>query len=202
MKNFVWRHRIALVLLVLLAVQGPFIALKLAAGEDEAPHPLAEVGHVLISSGLAAYLFSRRFDSTLERYLYGGLREHWKEVRVLYSDGLGRGAGDAYPREPTLLLQSPPFEPSDSQHVREDLLWARDRFGGWQNITAPFVHGPVCLSFNTGFVGQPAVGENTRVTGRWSELQLMQVGPAEHQVTRVGFPDTLITVGSAPGAGD
>ena len=200
MKNYVWRHRIGLVLLLLLVVQGPFIALKLTAGEDDAPRPLVEVTHVLISSGLAAYLFSKRFDSGLERWLYGGLRKQWQEVRVLYSDGPGKGMGDAYPRDPTLLLQTPPFESEGPHDKGEGVLFAQDSKGGLRNITAPFVHGPVCLSFNTGFVGRPAAGESTWVTGHWSDLQLLQVG--DFRMTRVGFPDTLITLGRALDAGE
>ena len=49
--------------------------------------------------------------------------------------------------------------------------------------------------FNTGYVGQPGADVNTRATGKWSDLQLMQVGPSRHKVTRVGFPDTLVLVG-------
>ena len=110
--------------------------------------------------------------------------------------------GDAYPREPTLLLQTPSLEPEGPQDKLEGLLLAQDGKGGLRNITAPFVHGPVCLSFNTGYVGQPAEGESTWVTGHWSELQLLQIGPTEFQVTRVGFPDTLITLGRALDAKD
>ena len=97
MQDYVWRHRIVLVLVLLLAVQAPFIVLRLASADGGTPHPIAEVGHVVVTSGLAAYLFSKRFESWLEHRLYGGLRKQWKEVRVMYSDGLGKGMGEAYP---------------------------------------------------------------------------------------------------------
>ena len=38
--------------------------------------------------------------------------------------------------------------------------------------------------------------------GHWSDLQLLQAGPTELTVARVGFPDTLTTLGSTPDTGD
>ena len=71
-------------------------------------------------------------------------------------------------------------------------------------VTAPFMHSPVCVSFNTGYVGEPTAGENKWATGKWSDLRLMQVGfpGSGHKLTVVGFPDTLITAARAPSAGD
>ena len=113
--------------------------------------------------------------------------------------------GDAYPREPTLLIQAHTFErpgAEDTSYTPEVPLFALSRNGGIRAITAPAMHGPVCMSFNSGFVGRPADGETTWVTGTWSELQIMQVGFPEMKLTRVGFPDTLITLGRVIDEGD
>ncbi len=59
------------------------------------------------------------------------------------------------------------------------------------------MHGPVCVSFNTGYVGESA-GETTVDTGKWSELQLMKVGTPGHRMLRAEFPGTLITLGKIP----
>ena len=201
MKNHIWKHRIVLGLLVILALQAPFVAFKLTTQDRDTLGAFVEVAHILFTSGLAGYLFSKTFESLLEKRLYGGFRRNWKEVRVMYSDGAGKGMGDAYPREPTLLIQAPTFEgarPASSEYTPEDSLLAQSRDGSKKFITPSVMHGPMLVSFNNGYVGQPAAGENTFVTGKWSELQLMQVGFPRHRHTRAGFPDTLITMGRAP----
>ena len=201
MKNFIWKHRIVFGLLVILSIQVPFIVFNLAAAEHrDTIGSIVETAHILLTSGLVGYLFSKTFESFLEKSLYGGLRRNWKEVRVIYSDGLMKGMGDAYPREPTLLIQAPAFEYSGVDtggYAAVDPLFARRKDGSTDMITAPIMHGPMSISFNSGYVGQPDAGENTRVTGKWSELQLMRVGPSEIKLTRVGFPDTLTTLGGA-----
>ena len=195
-KNWVWRHRITVGLLVLLVVQTPFVWFKVTTPIQHSGHALVETLHVLVSSGLAGYLFSKAFDSLLEDWLYGRfLRRSWKEFRVVYSDDVFKGMGDAYPRDPTLLIQ-PPF-PQDAGPVHlgdtpGDLLAADSLDGKSRIITAMTMHGPMSVSFNSGYLGEPAVGDNTWVTGKWSDLQLMQVGSSGHKMTRVGFPDTLI----------
>ena len=204
MKNWVWKHRIGLVLLAILLAQVPFFVFKITtanAAERDLVSAFFETAQILLSSGLAAYLFSKGFESLLENWLYGNFRRNWKEVRVIYSDGFGQGTGEEYPRDPTLLLQPPVFDdsnPESPRHTDGDSLVAQSLDGKNNVITASTVHGPVEVSFNTGYVGQSAVGENTVVTGKWSELQLMQVGPSGHRLTRVGFPDTLVRTGTAP----
>ena len=204
MKNWVWKHRIGLALLIILMVQTPFVIFKMIAAEAaerDSVIPFLETAQILVSSGLAGYLFSKAFESLLENWLYGSFRRNWKEVRVMYSDGFGKGTGDVYPRDPTLLIQAPIWEdskPESPRHTSDDSLFARRPDGSNHCITAPIVHGPMLLSFNSAYVGQPADGENTWVTGRWSELQLMQVGFSGHRVTRVGFPDTLTALGKVP----
>ena len=176
MKNFVWKHRIVLGLVAILFVQVPFVIAKLTTSDEQPFYALVEASHILVSSGLAGYLFSRTFESLLEKRLYGGFRRDWKEVRVMYSDKELKGMGETYPREPTLLIQPPVIEPFQS--------------------SSP-ISGPMSVSFNTAYVGQPAADEDTWVTGNWSELQLMQTDLLGHTLTTVGFPDTLVTLGRA-----
>lgn len=204
MKNWAWKYRIGLALLVILLAQIPFVVFKITtsdAAERDFVSAFVETAQILLSSGLAVYLFSKAFESLLENWLYGNFRRNWKEVRVMYSDGFGKGMGEEYPRDPTLLLQPPVFDDSTPESPRRtdsDSLVAQRLDGKSYVITAPIVHGPVEVSFNTGYVGQSAAGENTMVTGKWSDLQLMQVGPSGHRLTRVGFPDTLVRTGTAP----
>ncbi len=204
MQDYLWRHRIVVMLVLLLAVQVPFIVLRLAPPGGGTPHSITEVGHVVVTSGLAAYLFSKRFESWLEHRLYGGLRKQWKEVRVMYSEEMGKGVGEAYPREPTILLQAPDFHLEAPEQERRGGM-PLDREGhSPRPVTAPYMHGPVSVSFNTGYVGEPTAAENTWATGKWSDLRLMQVGfpGSGHMLTVAGFPDTLITLGRGAGAGD
>ena len=111
----------------------------------------------------------------------------------MYSDDALKGMGGAYPRDPTLLIQPPAFHMGTGlEDIRKDLLFAQNLEGKGCSITPPFLHGPMSVSFNNGHVGQPVTGEDTRITGKWSELQLMQVGPPGLRTTKVGFPDTLV----------
>ena len=194
MKNSIWEYRIVLGLLVILSIQAPFVVFKLTSADQNALDAFIEVAQILLTSGLAGFLFSKAFESLLEKKLYGGLRRNWKEVRVMYSDGVGKGMGDTYPREPTLLIQ-PPIQdagPESIQHTDKDSLVAQSLDGRSHVFAAPIVHGPMSISFNTGYVGQSVADEDTLVTGKWSELQLMQVGSPGHKITTAGFPDTLI----------
>ena len=198
MKDRVWKHRIVLSLSIILLVQVPFVSLRLTTLDQEPLYALVEAAHILVSSGLAGYLFSKTFDSLLEKWLYGSyLRRNWQEVRVMYSDEVFKGMGDAYPREPTLLIQPPTDTRSRSSPYRdESRIVARSVNGRNYVITAPDLHGPMSISFNTGYVGQPTDDENTVVTGKWSDLRLMQSGGPGF--VRVGFPDTLIELGRPP----
>ena len=196
MKNRIWKYRIEVVFSIILMMQVPFVLIKLTTSARDSIDLIVEALHILISSGLAGFLFSKAFDSLLERWLYGGyLRRNWKEVRVIYSDNVFKGMGDEYPREPTLLIQPSMLKGRSSDpHKDENPLIAYSLSGKGYGITARDMHGPMTVSFNTGYVGQPAAGQDTLVTGKWSDLQLMQV---DHPgIVRVGFPDTLIRLGS------
>lgn len=184
--------------LFILLLQVPFVFLKLTIVDPDFGNRLLETLQILVSSGLVASLFSKGFDSFLENWMYGGFRRNWKEVRVMYSDDALKGTGRGYPREPTLLIQPPVGQMGAAPELfRKDSLVARNLDGKICVITAPIVHGPMLISFNTGYVGQPVAGEGTKIEGKWSQLQLMQVGPTEISTTQVGFPDTLYTSGSA-----
>ena len=65
MKNFLWKYRIVAGLLILLLVQVPFVWLKLVTSDQKSVHALVESVHVVVSSGLVGYLFSKAFDSFL-----------------------------------------------------------------------------------------------------------------------------------------
>lgn len=201
MKDWMWKHRIALALLAILLVQVPFVFIKLTMADREFVGAIAEAAHILVSSGLAGYLFSKAFESFLEDKLYGVFRRNWKEVRVMYSEDVHKGMGDAYPREPTLLIQPSiheSFTPESDQETDRDVLFAQGQDGRHHAITAMTMHGPMSVSFNTGYVGRYSADKDTKVTGKWSELQLMQVGSSKIKITKVGFPDTLIRLGRAP----
>lgn len=195
MKNRIWKYRIVIGLFAILLVQVIFIVPKIMWLDLKLVYALVEALQILLSSGLAGFLFSKFFESLLENKLYGKFRRNWKEVRVMYSDFAGKGTGDTYPRDPTLLIQAPVFEkfgPDAPQRQDENPLVAQSLDGKMHAITAPILHGPLEVSFNTGYVGKPAVGEDILITGKWSDLQLMQVGPPKFQRIRAGFPDTLV----------
>ncbi|MDE2827723.1 MAG: hypothetical protein OXL40_10530 [Bacteroidota bacterium] len=198
MKNHIWKHRKWLVGLFFLLIQVPFIVLKLNTSDPDLEKILLETVQIFVSSGLVGYLFATGFDSFLEKRMYGGIRRKWKEVRVMYSSDPIKGMGEAYPRDPTLLIQPPVYHMGTApEDVRKDSLFAQDRDGKSCNITPPIMHRPMSVCFNTGYVGQPIAGEDTRITGKWSDLQLMQVGPSGFRIAQVGFPDTLVTLGTA-----
>ena len=82
-KNWIWKYRIGLALLVILSAQVPFVIFKITtaeAAERDLVVPFVEMAQILFSSGLAVYLFSKAFESLLENWLYGKFRRNWKEV--------------------------------------------------------------------------------------------------------------------------
>ena len=88
-------------------------------------------------------------------------------------------------------IQSPMgTRPESSRFTDEDSLVAQRLDGKSYVITARHMHGPMSVSFNTGYIGKPTAEENTSVSRKWSDLQLMQVG--HPGIVRVGLPDTLI----------
>lgn len=204
-KNWVWKHRISLTLSAILLLQVPLVYIRIEiAGTAQRDWVIAsvETGQVLVSSGLLLSLFSKKFESLLEHWLYGRFRRNWKEVRVMYSENnMGQGLGEEYPRDPTLLIQAPIFDdskPGWPRRAPEDILLARSLDGKDSQITAGTVQGPMAVSFNTGQLRKLVAGEGVYVTGKWSALQLMRVNMWGRPESVVGFPDTLVTVGKAP----
>ncbi len=199
MKELIWKYRKPLVFLALLVIQVPFFFfMPTSAAKDS----FIRVVHVLVSSGLMSFLFSRFADRLIGKMLYKGLRRDWKEVRVIYSEGFARGTGDVYPREPTLLIQEPLLGSSSRAEEIKGPLFAQDGNGRLHQVSAARLHRPMSLYFNNSCVGKPEEGKEVEseaggrvefATGHWSQLQLMQVGPDEKtQLVSVGFPDTLI----------
>ena len=197
-KNWIWNHRIWLALLAILLLQAPFVIVKMTivdATERDLVIPFVETGQILLSSALVVYLVSKKFDSLLEIWLYGTFRRGWKEVRVMYSENMmGKGLGEEYPRDPTLLIQAPVFDDSkfgSYQTLRENILWVPKSKEEGQYMTSVQMKGPMLVSFNAGQLRHQLDNEGIHVTGKWSDLQLMQVGIGT-KFTKVGFPDTLI----------
>ena len=141
--------------------------LKLVVSDQGAWRLVVEVGHVVLTSGLAAYLLSRGFEGYLGRRLYKGLREDWKEVRASYTQRPFRGTGPEYPRDPAILIHEP-VGPVTSYH---------------------FGTKPMMVGFNNAFVGRLEEGQMQAATGKWSELQPMEIMGG---VKVVGFPGTEI----------
>ncbi len=163
-KEMLWRHKTALSLGSILVAQVPFVALRLTT--DGVALTIIEVLHLLLTSGLSVYLFSKAFETFLENRLIGAsLRKHRKEVRVMYSDMPFKGMGEHYPRDPTLLIQPATFDMNSDRLI---------------------------LSFNNSYEGAP----DEEKTGKWSDLQLMRVGEDDgFKLLRVGFPDPYIRRG-------
>ena len=173
--EFVWKHRVPLGLFVILALQAPLVWLKPTLDDGGTPKAFVEIAHVLVTSGLLGYLFSKRFEALLRNRLYGFVQKDWQEVSVFYSqDGRARGMGPDYPREPTLLIQRP--------------MWSRFE----KADSSVFVGGvPMGMSFNSGYEGKPVEGEETYLNGKWSELRRINARYGD-----VGFPDSLYTLPS------
>ena len=173
--ELIWKWRVGTALLAILLMQIGYVCFR--ASIEFSPQLLLvgiETLHVFLSSGLFFYIFSKYYDSLIEKFLYGGFksksfRKNWQEVKVMYSpysDNAGtvlRGTGEHYPREPTLLIHSSPFKTDKND-------------------------GRLLVSFNTAFRGTS--GE---ISGKWSELQPFKAYDFA-PVKRVGFPDTLTSI--------
>ena len=172
--EFIWKYRILLGLSAILVIQTPLILFKLAFLDQRFLETLVEVTHVVLTSGLAVYLFSKAFESFLRARLYQGVQKDWQEVRVVYSQSSPyRGTGEVFPREPTLLIQQP-------------ILDRVTPFG-------PLGGRSMGVSFNSAYEGRTLEGETTFLNGRWSELTLLS---AKHGW--VGFPSALYSAEKGP----
>lgn len=72
-------------------------------------------------------------------------------------------------------------------HKPAELLLALGCDGSRNAITAPVIHGPVSISFNNGYLGPPAAGETTWVTGHWVAMQEVRVGPPDSRSRELVF---------------
>ena len=82
----------------------------------------------------------------------------------------GRGLGEVYPREPTLLLHPPMI-------WKPDFKKTHDR--------------PVEIWFNDGYVGDPETTESLYQNGTWGPLDLIYPHPF-HNIRQVGVAYTRI----------
>ena len=156
MRERIWKHRAVAGFVSILILQAPFLTLKLTIADEGIPNALVEVFHVLLTSGLAVYLFSRGFETRLQDWLYGSFRHDWKEVKVYYTDLVFRGTGDGYPREPTLLVHAPMWEMMGVEH--------------------PFANKPMSISFNSAYKADPPRARRWRLRDRTLERNAGHAG--------------------------
>ena len=126
---------------------------------------------LVVPGALASWLLAVAIVAVTDHRRYRGLRDNWQEVRIFHSPTFsGRGLGEVYPREPTLLLHPPMmWEP--------DLKKTHDR--------------PVEIWFNDGYVGAPETPEAPFQNGTWGPLDLIYPGPFP-EVRQVGVAHTRI----------
>ena len=136
---------------------------------------VATVTHVMLTSGLVLYFVSGKYESLVQRVMYGSIRRNWRPVRVMYAEEAHSmmGFGGFYPREPTLLLH-PPMFPFDQPPPAE--------------VDGGRIPAQLAVSFNNAYVGE-SLGD-FEVTGGWDGLRVILDGA--NASPRVGFPSTLI----------
>ena len=119
---------------------------------------------LVIPGALASWLLAVVIVAVVEHRRYRGDQDHWQEVRVLYSPTFrGRGLGEVYPREPTLLMHPAMMWDPDSKK-------SQDR--------------PVEIWFNDGYVAEPDDPDSPHLNGTWGPLDLIYPYPYPdmHQV--------------------
>lgn len=123
-----------------------------------------------IPGALASWLLAIVIVAVVDHRRYRGLRDHWQEVRVLYSPTFtGRGLGEVYPHEPTLLLH-------------QEMVWNPD--------SKKTQDRPVEIWFNDGYVGESETPESPFLNGTWGPLDLINAGP--FHIRQVGVAYTRI----------
>lgn len=111
---------------------------------------------LVVPGAFASWLLAVVIVALVDHRRYSGLRDHWQEVRVFYAPTFGgRGLGEVYPREPTLLLHPPMGWTPDSKAVH------------------PVGHRPVEIWFNDSYVGEPTTPESPFLNGTWGPLGLI-----------------------------
>lgn len=126
---------------------------------------------LVVPGALASWLLAFIIVAIVDLRRYRGLRDDWQEVRMFYSPTFGgRGLGDVYPREPTLLLHPPMM-------WNPDLKKTHDR--------------PVEIWFNDGYVGAPETPTSPFHNGTWGPMDLIYPGPVP-SIRQVGIAHTRI----------
>ena len=119
---------------------------------------------LVVPGALASWLLAVVIVVLVDHRRYRATRDDWKEVRLFYSPTFtGRGLGEVYPREPTLLLHPSIMWNPDSEKVH-------DR--------------PLEIWFNDGYVAEPENPESPFLNGTWGPLDLIYPHPFPdlHQV--------------------
>ena len=126
---------------------------------------------LVVPGALASWLLAVVIVAVVDHRRYKGVRDDWQEVRVFYSPEFrGRGLGEVYPREPTLLLHP-------AMMWKPDLKKVHDR--------------PVEIWFNDGYVGEPDTSAAIFQNGTWGPLDVIYPGPF-HNIRQVGVAHTRI----------
>ena len=140
---------------------------------------------LVVPGALASWLLAVVIVAVVDHRRYRGVRDEWQEVRVFYSPTFGgRGLGEVYSREPTLLLHPPMM-------WKPDLGKVHDR--------------PVEVWFNDGYVGEPDPPGAIFQNGTWGPMDLIHPHPFP-EIRQVGVAHTRIlqqnSVPSEPGSGE
>ena len=130
---------------------------------------------LVLPGALASWFIAVVILAIVDFRRYRGTRDHWQEVRVFYSPTFrGRGVGNVYPRDPTLLMHTPMIWNPDPNKVQ-------DR--------------PLEIWFNDGYVGKPeekAPGSPFH-NGTWGPLDVIYPYPPPMQdFSQVGVGYTRI----------
>ena len=193
MKDLIWKSRTWIMLLGLLFIQIVFFFARKETADHETIKPMVEVINILVTSGLFFSLTSKGFERWMERKIYGGFRKNWREVRVMYSDNVSRGAGPEFPREPTLLIHPPIHSVFSNESEEKNFLHAYDRKGQSIVFTAIQENDPLLMSFNNSYVGIAKKGD--KKTGKWSEMEIMlSEVMSKTKIVRVGFPQSSLDI--------
>ena len=132
---------------------------------------------LVVPGALASWLLAVVIVAAVDHRRYGGTRDRWQEVRVFYSPTFtGRGLGEVYPREPTLLLHPAMTWNPDSKKMQ-------DR--------------PVEIWFNDGYVAKPENPETPFLNGTWGPLDLIYPHPFP-DLRQVGVSYTRVLQRAVP----
>ena len=162
-----------------VAVIGTSLQFTLIATNGELPRNLL----LLLPSSLPMWFVTVLIIWAVDEWRYRGLRDNWKEVKVFHAPPgplVLLGAGDDYPRGPTMAVAPNRVGLEEKGIMGERLL---------------------CLYFNDGVRRKPIEGESVYWQGTWGELELASVpvffDPRHGSKTGVRFTKTSYMTGNA-----